>query len=129
MIRLPLIVIAFVVAWWALFRVCKRKPLRIAISIVGVLLALSLSLLVAQWSYEAYMMVRGARIRSQLESYRGAHGEYPIALSQIGVSQTREGIHYQRDAETPLVYHLWFGTGVGTVSQYDSKTRTWHGPQ
>ena len=129
MIRLPLIVLVFVVAWWALFRICKRKSLRVAISIVGVVLALLLSLLVAQWSYEAFMMVRAGRIRTQLETYRNAHGEYPVALSQLSISETREDIHYQRDYETPLVYYLWFGTGVGSVSQFDSKTRTWHGPQ
>ena len=129
MIRIPLIVILFVVAWWGLFRVFKRKSLRIAISIIGVLLALPLSLLVAQWGYQAYMMVRAGRIRSQLETYRSAHGEYPMALSQIGASERRQDVYYQRDYETPLVYYLWFGTGFGTVSQYDSKTRTWHGPQ
>ena len=129
MIRLPLIVVTFVVAWWALFRISKRKSLRVAISVVGVLLALPLSLLLAQWSYEAFMMARATRIRSQLESYRSAHGEYPIALSELSISETRGAIYYQRDYETPLVYHLWFSTGFGTVSQYDSKTRTWHGPQ
>ena len=129
MIRLPLIVVTFVVAWWVLFRICKRKSLRVAISVVGVLLVLPLSLLVAQWSYEAFMMARATRIRSQLESYRSAHGEYPIALSQLSISETRKGIYYQRDYETPLVYHLWFGTGFGTVAQYDSKTCTWHGPR
>ena len=129
MIRLPLIVIAFVVAWVLLFRLSRRKSVRIAISVVGVMLALPLSLLVAQWSYEAFMMVRAARIRSQLESYRSVHGEYPIALSQLSISETGKGIYYQRDYETPLVYHLWFGTGFGTVSQYDSKTHTWHAPQ
>jgi uncharacterized membrane protein len=125
MTRLPIFAAALVALFWWLFHITKRKSLRITLVVVAVVLALPLSLLVAQWSYEAYMMVRAGQIRSQLESYRGAHGEYPIALSQLDISEAREGIYYQRDYGTSLVYYLWFGTGVGTVSQYDSKTRTW----
>jgi hypothetical protein len=50
-------------------------------------------------------------------------------LLEIGGAQVNGPIYYERDLESAEVYYLWFGTGLGTVSQYDSKTRTWHGPQ
>jgi len=75
-------------------------------------------------------MLRARRIATQLESYRSSHGDYSMRLSELGIDERKTGIYYELDfAESPAVDYLWFGTGFGTVSQYDSKTRTWHGPQ
>jgi hypothetical protein len=128
-IRLPLIVVAFVVLWWALLRVCKRKSLRIAISVFAALLSIVLGLLLVQWGWELSMMLRARHIAAQLESYRGLHGQYPVSLLDIAGAPLNGPIHYERDLQSPDVYYLWFGTGFGTVSQYDSKTQSWHGPQ
>jgi hypothetical protein len=81
------------------------------------------------WPYEIYMRSRAARLRGQIERYHASHGKYPISLLDIAGAPVNGPIYYERDLESPEVYYLWFGTGVGTVSQYDSKTRTWHGPQ
>ena len=69
------------------------------------------------------------QIGRDLESYRASRGEGPIALSQLGISENRESMYYRRDHVTPTVCYLWFGTGFGTVSYYDSKTGMWHGPK
>jgi hypothetical protein len=116
------------VAWW-LIRVSKHKWLKTLIVVVALLLASALLLLIAQGVYEFRMMIRGRSLATQLEQYRTSHGEYPISLSTIGISDTKEGIFYQRDYESPSVFYLWFNTGFGTVAQYDSETRTWHGPR
>jgi hypothetical protein len=97
--------------------------------ISGLLLILAASLVyLATPGGGAYMRFKAARLRSRIESYRATHGEYPLSLSDIpGV---HEGpLYYQRDLDSPDVYYLWFGTGFGTVEQYDSKSRTWHGPR
>jgi type II secretory pathway pseudopilin PulG len=101
---------------------------RLVIAAVVLVIAVPVLLISAQVGYEHYMMARAGRIGAKLESYRSSHGEYPIALSQLGINSERESIYYQRDYETPLVYYLWFGTGFGTVAQYDSKSHSWHGP-
>ena len=75
------------------------------------------------------MMLRARHIAAQLESYRASHGKYPVSLLDIAGTPVNGPIYYQRDLDSAEVYYLWFGTGFGTVSQYDSKTRTWHGPQ
>jgi hypothetical protein len=80
MIRLPLVIAALVGLWW-LRHIPRRRSSRITLVVIAVVVALPLSWLLAQWSYELYMMVRAGRIRSHLESYRASHGEYPIALS------------------------------------------------
>jgi hypothetical protein len=81
------------------------------------------------WPSEVYMRTRAARLRGQIERYHASHGNYPISLLEIAGAPVNGPIYYERDLESPEVYYLWFGTGLGTVSQYDSKTRTWHGPQ
>ena len=129
MVRLPLIVITFVLVWCALFRVFKRRWVRILISVFCALLAIPLSLLLVQWSWELAMMLRARRIATQVESYRATHGNYPVSLLDIGDAPVHGPIYYQRDLDTPEVYYLWFGTGFGTVSEYDSKTHSWHGPR
>jgi hypothetical protein len=116
------------VAWW-LIRVSKRKWLKSLIIVVALLLACPLLLLIAQSIYESRMMIRGRGLATQLDRYRALHGEYPLSLSTIGVNETKEGIFYQRDYESPSAFYLWFNTGFGTVAQYDSETRTWHGPR
>ena len=79
---------------------------------MAVVLALPLTLLFAQWGYELYMMRCGGRIAAQLESYRLSHGQYPVSLSELGITDTTSGIyHYQRDDSSSLLYYLWFGTG------------------
>ena len=75
------------------------------------------------------MMHRARRIAAQLESYRTTHGNYPVSLLDIADAPVNGPIYYQRDLDTPDVYYLWFGTGFGTVSQYDSNTHGWHGPR
>lgn len=129
MIRLPLFAVTFVLVWRALFRVCKRRSFRILISVFGALLAILLCLLLVQWSWELTMMLRARRIAAQLESYRTTHGNYPVSLLDIADAPVNGPIYYQRDLDTPDVYYLWFGTGFGTVSQYDSNTHGWHGPR
>jgi hypothetical protein len=116
------------VAWW-LIRASNRKWIKRLIAVVALVLACLLLLLIAQSVYEFRMMIRGRGLATQLEHYRASHGEYPISLSTIGINETHEGIFYQRDYESPSVFYLWFNTGFGTVAQYDSKTRTWHGPR
>jgi len=81
------------------------------------------------WPYEIYMRTRAARLRGQIERYHAAVGKYPVSLLDIAGAPLNGPIYYERDLESPEIYYLWFGTGLGTVSQYDSKTRTWHGPQ
>jgi hypothetical protein len=128
-IRLPLILIAFVMLWWAFFRLFKRKSLRIIISIVAGVVAIPLCLFLIQWGWEFTMMFRARHIAAQIENYRGSHGKYPISLSDVAGVPVNGPIYYERDSNSPEVYYMWFGTGFGTVSQYDSKTRSWHGPQ
>jgi hypothetical protein len=83
----------------------------------------------APWGGGAYMRFRAAQIRAQLESYHTAHGKYPVSLADIPSAPLNGPIYYQRDFGSPEVYYLWFGTGFGTVEQYDSKSNTWHGPR
>lgn len=96
---------------------------------IALIVGLVLIFLLTGWPYEIYMRSRSARLRSQIEHYHAAHGRYPVSLADIPGARLNGPIYYERDLESPEVYYLWFGTGVGTVSQYDSKTRTWHGPQ
>ena len=103
--------------------------MRVKLVIVGAVLVLGMAFVLSGWPYEIYMRSRADRIRAQIERYHAAHGKYPISLLEIAGAPVNGPIYYERDLESPEVYHLWFGTGVGTVSQYDSKTRTWHGPQ
>jgi len=84
---------------------------------------------VAPWGGGAYMRFQAARLRGRIESYHASHGKYPLSLSDIPGSSSEGPIYYQRDLDSPDVYYLWFGTGFGTVSQYDSKSGTWHGPR
>ena len=114
---------------WRLIRAANRKWIKRLIAVVALVLACFLLLLIAQSVYEFRMMIRGRVLATQLEHYRASYGEYPICLSTIGINESREGIFYQRDYESPSVFYLWFNTGFGTVAQYDSKTRTWHGPR
>jgi hypothetical protein len=116
------------VTWW-LIRVSQRRWIKSLIVVVALLLACPLLLLIAQSVYEFRMMLRARGLAEQIEHYRAFHGEYPISLSTIGIDQTKEGIFYQRDYESPSVFYLWFNSGFGTVAQYDSATRTWHGPR
>jgi hypothetical protein len=123
-IRLPLFAAALIAVWWWLFHISKRKSLRVTLVTIAVVLGLPLTLLLAQWGYELYMMFRGGRLTAQLEKYRISHGQYPVSLSELGITETKGGIYYQRDDESPLVYYLWFGTGFGTVDQYDSASHS-----
>jgi hypothetical protein len=100
---------------------------RLAISAAVVLVAVGF--LASGWPYEIYMRTHAARLRAQIERYRAAYGKYPVSLLDIAGAPLNGPIYYERDLESPEIYYLWFGTGVGTVSQYDSRTRTWHGPQ
>jgi hypothetical protein len=101
---------------------------------IGIILALAVVLIasivyVAPWGGGAYMRFKAAQLRGRLEYYHIAHGKYPVSLADIPGTPLNGPIHYQRDFDSPEVYYLWFGTGFGTVEQYDSKSRTWHGPQ
>jgi hypothetical protein len=98
----------------------------VSIAIVAVVVV---ALLLSGWPREIYMRYRAARLATQIESYHAANGKYPVSLLDIAGAPVNGPIYYERDLESAQVYYLWFGTGVGTVSQYDSKTRTWHGPQ
>ena len=84
---------------------------------------------VAPWGGGAYTRFKAAQLRTRLESYHAAHGKYPVSLAGIPGAPTNGPIYYQRDFDSPEVYYLWFDTGFGTVEQYDSKSRTWHGPR
>ncbi len=128
-IRLPFIAAALVIAWWCLFRISRVKWLRVVLVVCAIIIGLPLSLLFAQWSYELYMRVRASRLAVRIESYHASHAKYPVSLAEISGAEVNGPIYYQRDFDDPSVYSLWFGTGFGTVSEYDSKTRTWHGPQ
>jgi hypothetical protein len=103
--------------------------MRRKLAIFAVIVLLAVGLFASGWPYEIYMRSRAAQIRAQIERYRAAHGKYPVSLLDIAGAPVNGPIYYERDLESPEVYYLWFGTGLGTVLQYDSKTRTWHGPQ
>jgi hypothetical protein len=102
-----------------------RRRLLICVAVIVV----ATGIFASGWPYEIYMRTRAARLRGQIERYHAEHRKYPISLLDIAGTPLNGPIHYERDLESPEVYYLWFGTGVGIVLQYDSKTRTWHGPQ
>jgi hypothetical protein len=135
MVRLLVVIGLLVIAvalgglMWLLIRIPKRKSIKAAIIIGAMITAFPIVLLIAQSLHELHMMIRGRNLAARLEHYRVSHGQYPIALSQMGIDETKVGIFYQRDYASPSVFYLWFNTGFGTVSQYDSQTGTWHGPR
>jgi hypothetical protein len=102
---------------------------RAGIIVLLAVLVIAAVVYVAPWGGGAYMRFKAAQIRAQLESYHKAHGKYPISLADIPRLSVNGPIHYQRDFNSPEVYYLWYGTGFGTVEEYDSKSRTWHGPR
>jgi hypothetical protein len=126
-----LILLTLVIAliWWIAIRFfsLKRWPV-LTVTLAG-LVTLPFLLLIVQLAFELCMMLRGERIVNELEKYRSAKGEYPLALSQIGIDEAKQKILYQRDFSSPEVFYLWFNTGFGTSSQYDSVSRTWHSPR
>src|SRR5260370_40880758 len=103
--------------------------MRARLAIVTTAIVLAVAVVLSGWPREFYMRFRAARLAAQIERYHAANGRYPVSLLEIAGAQVNGAIYYERDLESPEVYYLWFGTGLGTVSQYDSKTRTWHGPQ
>ena len=103
--------------------------MHVRLSILAGIVALTIALLLIGWPREIYMRLRAARLAAQIENYHTAHGKYPVSLLDIAGAAVNGPIYYERDLDSPDVYYLWFGTGVGTVSQFDSKTRTWHGPR
>ena len=103
--------------------------MRVRFVVVAAVVVLAVALVLSGWPREIYMRIRAARLAAQIERYHATHGKYPVSLLDIAGAQVNGPIYYERDLDSPGVYYLWFGTGVGTVSQYDSKTRTWHGPQ
>jgi hypothetical protein len=102
---------------------------RLPFAAVLLLLAIASVVYLASWGGGGYMRFKAARLRGRLESYRAVHGKYPISLADIPGAPLNGPIYYQRDFDSPEVYYLWFGTGFGTVEQYDSKSHTWHGPR
>jgi hypothetical protein len=101
----------------------------IAVILVLAMLVIAAVVYVAPWGGGAYARFKAAQLRTRLESYHAAHGKYPVSLAGIPGAPTNGPIYYQRDFDSPEVYYLWFDTGFGTVEQYDSKSRTWHGPR
>jgi hypothetical protein len=102
---------------------------RIGVIVVLAVLVIAAFVYVAPWGGGAYMHFQAAQLRARLESYRSAHGKYPVSLAEIPGASLNGPLYYQRDFDSPETYYLWFGTGFGTVEQYDSKSRTWHGPR
>ena len=107
----------------------SKSKKRIPLILIAALVMLTIVLLLTGRPREIYMRQRAARLVLQIEHYHSAHGKYPVSLADLGIREVNGPIYYELDFESPSVYHVWFGTGVGTVSQYDSKTRTWHGPR
>jgi len=105
------------------------RSMRVRLAIVAAAVVFTAALVLSGWPREIYIRYRAARLAAQIERYHGAHGKYPVSLLEIAGAPVNGPIYYERDLESPEAYYLWFGTGVGTVSQYDSKTRTWHGPK
>jgi hypothetical protein len=103
--------------------------MRSKLVIFAAVVLVAVGLFVSGWPYEIYMRTRAGQLRAEIERYHAAHGKYPVSLLDIAGAPVNGPIYYERDLEASEVYHLWFGTGLGTVSQYDPKTRTWHGPQ
>ena len=103
--------------------------MRVRLAIAAAAVVLVVPVVLPVWPREIYMRFRAARLAAQIERYHAANSKYPISLLDIAGAPVNGPIYYERDLESPEVYYLWFGTGLGTVSQYDSKTRTWHGPQ
>jgi hypothetical protein len=69
--------------------------------------------------------VRACRIRTQLEAYRALHGNYPVSLLDLGIREVNGPIYYERDFDSPLVYHLWFAAGFRSTQEYGSDTGKW----
>jgi hypothetical protein len=103
--------------------------MRVRVTIIAAVIVLAVAVVLSGWPREIYMRFRADRLAAQIERYHATHGKYPVSLLDIAGAPVNGPIYYERDLESPEVFYLWFGTGVGTVSQYDSKTRTWHGPQ
>lgn len=103
--------------------------MRVALVVGAAILALPLSLLFVRWGYELYLRARANRLEARIESYHASHGKYPVSLADIEGASINGPIYYERDWDSPSVYYLWFGIGMGTVSHYNSKTHTWDGPQ
>ena len=101
----------------------------VRIAIIAAVIVLAVAIVLSGWPREIYMRLRSDRLAAQIERYHATHGKYPVSLLEIAGAPVNGPIYYERDLESPEVYYLWFGTGFGTVLQYDSKTRTWHGPQ
>ena len=99
------------------------------LAIVVTIVVIAVACFAFEWPYEMYMQTRAVRLLGQIERYQAANGKYPLSRLDIAGASINGPIYYERDLESPEVYYLWFGTGFGTVSQYDSKTRTWHGPR
>ena len=123
---LALAVIGFT-CW--LIAVSKHKWMKGVAVVIGMLVGFLVVLLIGQLVHEFRMMLRGRSVVTRLEDYHVSHGQYPVALSQLGIDEAKEGVFYQRDYESSSTFYLWFGTGFGTVLQYDSQTRTWHRPR
>ncbi len=102
--------------------------MRIGIAI-GITVIAAIALILSGWPYELYMRSRAAQFRAEIERYHNTRGNYPISVADIAGAPLNGPLYYERSLESPDIYYIWFGTGFGTVSQYDSKTRTWHGPQ
>ncbi len=71
------------------------------------------------------MRMRARSIEAQLESYRTLHGKYPVSLAGLGIQEVNGPIYYDRDFDSPFVYHLWFGLDPHFGMTYDSGTKKW----
>jgi hypothetical protein len=103
----------------------RRRWLRVGLIAIGVVVAILLTPFLLLWGDEVHMRIRARRIASQLEEYRLSHGKYPVSLLDVSPADVNGRLQYQRDFDSPLVYHLWFGVGFGTTCDYDSRTGRW----
>jgi hypothetical protein len=104
----------------------QRVWLRAIIVAFALIIALPIGLFWSTVVHEAHMRIHARTIEAQLESYRSLHGKYPVSLSELGIREVNGPIYYDRDFDSPLVYHLWFGLDPHFGMTYDSATQKWH---
>ena len=125
-IAFPVITIAFITLLWWLFHMVRHRWLRVGLIAVGVVVAILLTPFSLLWGDEVLMRIRARRIAGQLEEYRVSHGKYPVSLLDISPADVNSRLQYQRDFDSPLVYHLRFGVGLaGATCEYDSRIGRW----
>lgn len=71
----------------------------------------------------------GNKIVEEIFEFEEENGRYPNSLNEIGIEEKEEGpFYYERSADS-LNFKLWYGLGLGDSEVYQSKTKSWYGPE